>query len=455
MTHSDLAPWGRIPSRPRGRARPDHDRVHARDRAADGPGRDRDRRQPAAHGRPEAPERARRRCPGRRPQLPPVNNTKAIANTLVARDYTRVNYPGKPNANVPDPTPAYACLIGLDHHRAAPGQRHAPGVQRLLCREQPRVEVHDRRVLGAVGSGAPPDRRAQHGRLLTSRRHPALLLRACGRRQQRQHGVITSAACTGVCGSLPLAPVDVVILLDRTGSMDDSASVDNLRAGARAALQALRSRAAADRPRVSPPVPDPDDERQLRQLRLVAPDQLDRRTDQATRWPPHRARTPAALGPVHAIAIDPDYLRPATSRPTSRRTPTRTWRPARIGSRSRDRSASTPTTFCSPRSPSTATSTPDADRIRRPLSFGQQLADDPTAAPHRGRRRPTGGSRPAATRRPATGPGPCRAAPGRSAGSSRYTGVDTADPIDSENEDEGTTSAFERAEPVGPVDPDE
>ena len=86
----------------------------------------------------------------------PVNNTNIAANKLVARDYTRVNYPGMPNANVPDPTPAVRVPHRHRHgHRAAPGRGHAAGVQRLLRREQPRVEVHDRRVLGAMRSGPP------------------------------------------------------------------------------------------------------------------------------------------------------------------------------------------------------------------------------------------------------------------------------------------------------------
>ena len=118
----------------------------------------------------------------------PVNNTNVAANKLVARDYTRVNYPGMPSANVPDPTPAYACLIGIDTATGLPRvTRHAAGVQRLLRREQPQWKCTTAVCWAPCDPVLHPDRRLQHGHP-DVQRHAALLLRARGRRQQRQHG---------------------------------------------------------------------------------------------------------------------------------------------------------------------------------------------------------------------------------------------------------------------------
>lgn len=55
-------------------------------------------------------------------------------------------------------------------------------------------------------------------------------------------GTETAAACTGLCGASPTAPLDVVVVVDRTGSMGsffpDGSDVAGLRAGARAVLGA-------------------------------------------------------------------------------------------------------------------------------------------------------------------------------------------------------------------------
>jgi Flp pilus assembly protein TadG len=49
-------------------------------------------------------------------------------------------------------------------------------------------------------------------------------------------GNLMSAACTGLCGSPPTAPLDVVLIVDRTGSM--SAAMGSLRTASNAVLQA-------------------------------------------------------------------------------------------------------------------------------------------------------------------------------------------------------------------------
>jgi hypothetical protein len=52
-------------------------------------------------------------------------------------------------------------------------------------------------------------------------------------------GTKQAAACTGPCGAPLSVPVDAVVLLDRTGSMDSSGSVDNLRSGALSVLSVM------------------------------------------------------------------------------------------------------------------------------------------------------------------------------------------------------------------------
>ena len=49
-------------------------------------------------------------------------------------------------------------------------------------------------------------------------------------------GTLTSAACTGPCG--PTTPVDVVLIIDRTLSMQNSGSIPNLKTAADAVLEA-------------------------------------------------------------------------------------------------------------------------------------------------------------------------------------------------------------------------
>ena len=150
-------------------------------------------------------------------------------------------------------------------HRAAPRLGHAPGMQRLLRRDELPMEVHDGRVLGSVRSGPAPDRRVQHGHP-DVQRDAALLLRARGRRQQRQHGChhfsrlhrgVRLAAAPARRRRHPAGPHG------QHGRLGLGRQPARRRALGTAGV---RSRAAAHRTRVhGTHVPDPDDERQLRQ----------------------------------------------------------------------------------------------------------------------------------------------------------------------------------------------
>ncbi|HEY6571011.1 MAG TPA: pilus assembly protein TadG-related protein [Candidatus Limnocylindrales bacterium] len=247
----------------------------------------------------------------------PVNNTTIAANKLVARDYTRVNYPGMPNANVPDPTAQYACLIGLDTATGLPRVADMP----LVCNVSFGPTSFQWKCTTAV-CWAPCDPVLHptdvcNTVILTSNvTQPYFFGRAVGVNSGNT-GVITSAACTGVCGNLPVQPVDVVILLDRTGSMDDSSSVDNLRSGARSALQAFDpalQRIALGFTGPTSPTRTTNgnygNQNSSRPLN-AAGNQITSASLRATACTP----TSGYSNTVHAIAIDPDF-RPAGPVPT-------------------------------------------------------------------------------------------------------------------------------------------
>ena len=168
----------------------------------------------------------------------PVSKTNITAVSTVARDFSRTNYPGMPNGNIPDPTVKYACLIGVDG-AGLPRVADMPAVCNVsLAASSPLW------LCTTVVCWAPCDPVA----VLTDVCNTIILNDNVTRPytfgravnvNSGNSGVISSAACTGLCGNLPVAPVDVVLLLDRTGSMDDSNSVDNLRSGAFSVLQAF------------------------------------------------------------------------------------------------------------------------------------------------------------------------------------------------------------------------
>ena len=167
-----------------------------------------------------------------------MTSANVASVTTSARDYTRKNYPGMPGSLVTDPTTKYACLVGVDG-AGLPRVADMP----FVCRVSFGATSTQWRCTTAV-CWAPCDPIAIptdicNTIILTDNvTRPFTFGRAVGVNSGNS-GVITSAACSGLCGNLPAAPVDVVVLLDRTGSMDDSNSVDNLRDGAFSILKAF------------------------------------------------------------------------------------------------------------------------------------------------------------------------------------------------------------------------
>jgi hypothetical protein len=145
----------------------------------------------------------------------------AAADTLI--DSTiQANYPGLPTANY---TIAYKCLVGVDPatnqawlSRDIPAAcspthalGHAPTVSDFTGAGPTRISACDPsagdkcNVVMITGSATTQYKLA-----------PVVGI------PNGSTGIVVSAACNGPCGSSPVVPVDLVIVLDRTGSMAES-----------------------------------------------------------------------------------------------------------------------------------------------------------------------------------------------------------------------------------------
>ncbi len=158
-------------------------------------------------------------------------NVAAISNTAV--QFTRTNFSG-----VPTPTASFACLIGIT----------AAGLPRVsdmpsTCNVSLPASSPSWVCTGTV-CWAPCDPVARPTDVCNTIILADAVVRPFGFGaaigvDSGNTGIRTAAACTGACGGQPQGPVDAVVILDRTGSMDQSRSVPSLRAGARAVLQAF------------------------------------------------------------------------------------------------------------------------------------------------------------------------------------------------------------------------
>lgn len=163
----------------------------------------------------------------------PANATNQAALTATAIAYTKKNFNG-----LPSPTVAYACTIGVD----------AAGLPRVSdmptgCNVSFPPTDSNWRCTGAVcwAPCTPASVSTDVCNTITlagSATRNYLFGPAIGVNSGNT-GTLNAAACTGLCGSAPSGPVDAVVLLDRTGSMDSSGSVGNLRAGGLAVLEAF------------------------------------------------------------------------------------------------------------------------------------------------------------------------------------------------------------------------
>jgi hypothetical protein len=164
-------------------------------------------------------------------QQMPATTANVSAVSAKATSFTTTNYPG-----LDDPGVAYACLIGLVPGTGLPRVSDMPAV----CNVSFAAASGQWRCTATV-CWAPCDPVANVTDvcntvvLSDSAVQPYGFGRVVGINSGNT-GTKVSAACKGPCGFPPIVPVDVVVLLDRTASMDGSGSVANLRNGARTVL---------------------------------------------------------------------------------------------------------------------------------------------------------------------------------------------------------------------------
>lgn len=164
----------------------------------------------------------------------PATKDNVAQVRATARDFALRNYPG-----LPEPTIQLACLIGQNSATGLPNVSDMPTV----CNVSLAASDDSWRCQGRT-CWAPCDPATTSSDACNT-----IMVSAAATRDytfgrvvginEGNTGTRTSAACTGECGTPQITPVDAVVILDRTSSMDGSTSVGNLRSGARAVLGAL------------------------------------------------------------------------------------------------------------------------------------------------------------------------------------------------------------------------
>jgi hypothetical protein len=163
----------------------------------------------------------------------PANSTNYASIQATAIKFAQDNYPG-----LPAPTATFACLIGIDS-AGNPRVTDMPTVCHVS------FEPGDTRwrttgaVAWAVCTPGSVSTDVCNTIVVEDSATRAYSFGPAAGVNSGSTGTLTSAACTGSCGKPPTVSVDVVLILDRTPSMDDSGSVANLRNGALSVLEAF------------------------------------------------------------------------------------------------------------------------------------------------------------------------------------------------------------------------
>lgn len=144
-------------------------------------------------------------------QLLPNNATNAAS---VATTFTLANDSGLDSSKV---SATFRCLVGDRNHDGQPDASDIPGV----C--DPKTDASWYVSNGLAISPCVPANGDKCNVIVVSASNnvkhylaPAIRIKTSGT------GSITSAACNGPCGGPPTAPVDVMLVMDRTGSMSSS-----------------------------------------------------------------------------------------------------------------------------------------------------------------------------------------------------------------------------------------
>lgn len=167
---------------------------------------------------------------------PSVDAAELAAVTNLVTSTLTASYPGITGSNY---TISYRCLIGVD--TSTPPQPYVSRDIPIVC--NPRMALAHTPV-AADFKGAGPTRysicRPDLGDkcnvvVVTGQTTTAYSFGRVVGVNSGNSGAVASAACNGPCGQPPAAPVDLVVIIDRTSSMS-SAQIANARAAAKAVL---------------------------------------------------------------------------------------------------------------------------------------------------------------------------------------------------------------------------
>ena len=134
----------------------------------------------------------------------------------------QANYPGLPSSAY---TISYKCLIGVD--TSTPAKPYISRDVPLVC--DPHFSLGHNPPLASDFAGSGPTRFSSCNPAVGDRCNAVLIAGAAntpfsfGRVvgvNQGSTGLVVSAACNGPCGTAPSSPVDVVLVIDRTSSMN-------------------------------------------------------------------------------------------------------------------------------------------------------------------------------------------------------------------------------------------
>ncbi len=149
-----------------------------------------------------------------------VAGAATATNNLIVSTIT-ANYPGLPASAY---TISYKCLIGVD--TSTPPKPYISRDVPLVC--DPHFSLGHNPPVAADFIGSGPTRYSSCNPAVGDKCNAVVIAGAAntpftfGRVvgvNQGSTGVVVSAACNGPCGTSPLTPVDVVLVIDRTGSM--------------------------------------------------------------------------------------------------------------------------------------------------------------------------------------------------------------------------------------------
>lgn len=150
-----------------------------------------------------------------------VDNTEVNAVDTIIRRTIQASYPGIQAANY---TISYRCLIGVDTQN--PPQPYIGRDIPVVC--NPRMALGHTPV-AADFKGAGPTRYSNCRPDLGDKCNVVYISASLATRysfgtvvgvNEGYTGSVVSAACNGPCGQPPAAPVDLIVIIDRSGSMD-------------------------------------------------------------------------------------------------------------------------------------------------------------------------------------------------------------------------------------------